>query len=280
MAGAAVAWLLPESVTGRLMGLTQVLVPLHDGAGRVVEGATGWLEEDKGQDLRSVLEGMEHRIAFLTSRNASLVEQNERLTQLRDMGIGGRLIPASIRSQDVLAWRRSRLIDRGSLRGVQRENAVLSREFSLPLSSRQQVSDGVSVLSAESLVGVAEQVGPYASRVRLLTDPATRLRVRVTQETEEGQVVLPVTFLLEGAGAAGMVIREVDHRFVRERWISVGSIVVTEDDPPNVPGGLTVGRVSTATADRDNMLIYTLAVVPVVDYDGMDEVFVYDPSGA
>lgn len=260
------------------MGLTQVLVPIHDGAERVVDGLTGWIDVENGQDWSTVVEGLEHRIAFLSAQNSALEEENGRLTGLRRLGIVGQLIPASIRSQDVLGWRRSRLIDRGSLRGVRRSQAVVSREFSLPMASSREIPDGLTVLSAESLVGTAEQVGPFASRVRLLTDPATRLRVRIVRPSENGPLELPVLFLLEGAGDAGMLVREVDHRLVRDAWISPGSIVVSEEDPPNVPGGLTIGRVTKATANRDNMLIYTLQVSPVVDYATMQEVFVYDPA--
>ena len=69
--------------------------------------------------------------------------KRDELVGIRDRGLGpeGRLVPARVISEDVLPWRRSKLVSAGTLRGVRNGAAVTSHRFTADAGSEAGVSD-------------------------------------------------------------------------------------------------------------------------------------------
>lgn len=285
LAASIVGLLLPASITGRLMNLVQVFVPLQDATTRVAD-RTGEALGDAGDAPQRIpaaehdrllqeVEALRNTVASQWARIATLEQANRELAAIRGRGLGphGVLIPARVVADDLLAWRESRLIDAGTLRGVRRGAAVATRSPALDVGSRDGVTDGMAVLAAEVLVGWIEHLGTHTARVRLLSDPASRMSVTIGRFGDNGRFTTPsadvptdedesAQFWLEGAGAGRMKIVEVDHRYIEgdSPAVQVGDLVMTLPDDPALPVALTIGQVTEIHPDPDNGLLYTLNI--------------------
>jgi len=282
LAGAALALFLPSAITGRLINLVQVLVPLQDGFTRAADGAGGLLHSDgepvppaEHERLLKQNEALRNTVASLSNRIQVLEEDNRQLTGLRDRGLGPRgvLIPARVIAGDLLAWRESGLIDAGTLRGVAAGAAVTTRTMTLDAGSSDGLGDGMAVLAGEALVGWVEHVGTHTARVKLLSDPACQMPVRIGRQFDEGFQIVPAQFWLQGAGAGRMHVIDVDHRYVEESAggepdVAVGDVVVTDAEDPSLPVplplGVVIGTITELARNPDNQLLYTLTVRPAL----------------
>ncbi|MCU0726814.1 MAG: rod shape-determining protein MreC [Planctomycetes bacterium] len=130
------------------------------------------------------------------------------------------------------------------------EAGVLARDASLFRGSLligagigEGLAEGQPVVVGEALVGVIAEVGPLASRVRLLTDPGCRAWAGIVSgpETAEG--------FIEGTGDGVLEMRLVRAGGGRE-----GDPVFTVPADERVPRGLFVGTVRSADdVDRDGV---------------------------
>ena len=270
---------MPEAITGRLMNLVQVLVPLQAGATRVADGLGDALGDDPvsvpaAEHERVVQEtrALGHAVAALSSRVAQLEEANRQLTALRQGGLGpeGVLIPARLVADDLLAWRDSGLLDAGTLRGVQRNAAVTTRTLTLDAGSDDGVSEGMMILAGEVLVGWVAHVGTHTARVMLLSDPTCRTPVAIGR-IENGTfhrlpIEEPAEFWLAGAGGGRLEIIDVDHRYVEDEpgGVRVGDVVISSPDDPTMPLALTIGTITHLEPDPDNGLLFILTVETAV----------------
>jgi len=276
---AAVLFALPPSITGHAAGLLQVLAPLQNAVGGATDVAESLVRgESPSDDARRDHAGLQSLIATLATQNEALRQENERLTRVRERGLGvrGRLIPAHVIAEDSLPWRVSKTLLAGTQRGVRRGDAVISEYFSIDLAVPDAVDAGMAVLSAETLVGVVEQVSPFASRVRLLGDPATRMPVSIGRVAEGRVAVMEESFWLVGRGRGRIEIRDVHHQYVRDGEIQIGDVVLTQPDDPRLPPSINIGTVTTMTPDPDNGLLYILTVDPGLDAGDLNRVYVVD----
>ncbi len=83
-------------------------------------------------------------------------------------------------SRDSLAYRSVATIDRGSRGGATVGQFVTSAIY-LDRGQEDGVTLQRNVFSLESLIGQIAWVAPYTSRVLLLTDPISRLPVRIAR---------------------------------------------------------------------------------------------------
>lgn len=283
--------LLPGRITARLMNLVQVLVPLQDaatraadGAGRALGGGGEAVSAEEYDRVAREAEALRNTVASQSSRIAALEEANRQLAGIRDRGLGRRgvLIPARVVAEDLLGWRESRLIDAGTLRGVRPGTPVTTRWFSVDVGRERGARDGMAVLAGEVLVGWVEHAGTHTARVRLLTDPATRMSVALGRFEDGDFRPVPADaateFWLESAGGGRMRIVDVDHRYVEgDDGIRPGDRVVTLPGHPQLPVSMTIGTVTEVNANPENPLLYTLTVESAVP-KRMTQVYVLDVS--
>lgn len=283
-----VGFMLPTRLTGKFLNLVQVILPFQDWTSRSADAVTDVvtpsgesLSAEDAEKIRRENAALKHRLASLSGDYEDLSNAYASATQIRDRGLGqGRLIPARVVAGDAFAWRKSRLINAGTLSGVREDSAVASHHFSLQLDDADVVREGYSVLRAETLVGFVEQVGTHSARVRMLTDKSTALRVLVARAATGKFYPLSSEFWLVGTGSDSMEIRDVSHNYVKstddETNIRVGDYVFTSRDDPNLPASMTIGTISEISQDPENSLLYVLKVVPAITPSDLRQVFVVD----
>ncbi len=286
------ALLLPSAWTGKLISLVQVILPFQHAVTSVVDTVRG-----DGSDADRLVSGAEyetlrrreaalrHRLAALSLRSAELESQVRLLeatrqweVEGRSIGARGKLIPARVVTEDLLAWRSSRLINAGSLQGVSHGDAVASQHFSIDQGENGGAKDGMAILMGESLIGLIEQTGTHASRVKLLSDVSVEMKVRLGRFDDEGFMLHDGYYWLLGTGGGRMEIRDVDKRNVDDGTIGVGDIVLSDPRSELLPTALVIGTVVEITIDRDKPLFSVLAIESAADVSTIDRVYVYDPD--
>ena len=281
--------MLPERLTGRLINLVQVLIPFQDWATRSANAAGDALDRPAGatvarpafEALRREKEALRHQLASIATRFHELEREHHQLAGIRRRGLrGGRLIPARVVATDALSWRKSRLINAGTLSGVKRAAPVTSDHFAIHLDQPEAVRQGMSVLASEALIGFVDQVGTHSARVRLLTDRETRMKVLIARLEDGKYYPLDKEFWLVGTGAPLLEIRDIDHRYVKTGAVTEGDCVLTSAADTGLPASLTVGTISRVRPDPDNGLLYRLDVEPPLKPEDIRTVFVVDPHGA
>lgn len=274
----AVVVVLPAPLTAPLASIMQIFVPLQHLFSALLPGlADPPADGDALADPR--VEMLRNRIAAQTMEIRRLRHENQALAHLRQLGLqGGRLIAARLVAADSVAWRESRLIDQGTLRGIRRDAAVISSYFT-SVGGADGVADGMSIVSGEVLIGEIVETRTHTARVLLLTDPEARPRVvRIVHEGDSGAEVLDAEFLCRGIGQGSMAIREVDHNYVQQGKVKPGDRVVTAAGDLNLPCEMVIGRVHEIRRDDDNAVLYNLTVKPLLDVSRLGRVYVIDQN--
>ena len=286
-----VGFLLPSSWTGRLINLVQVIVPFQDAAASAVDGlipARGdsnrdGVSQEACEECRREKQALEHHIAALAMRVDELQRDVSILTATRLWDVGGRvgekgrLIPAKVIVDDLLPWRSSRLLNAGSLQGVQRGAAVASRFFTVKPEGAG-VQSGMAVLLGEAFVGVVEQVGTHSARVKLLSDITVQMKVRIGRLGADGFVPVEREFWLTGRGQNVMEIADAEWREIEERRIERGDLVLSDPTSESLPAAMAIGRIASVRQDSVNPLLAILTVQPALDAGDLRRVYVFDPA--
>ena len=271
-----------SSMSGGVSGVLQVLVPVQHALTTVSPSGLSdvmHLSATEVDRLRRKLKEYEHRLASVGTRVAELQNQNEELSRIRRRGLeAGRLIHAKIVARDSLPWRESGLLDEGTLAGIRRGDAVISRYF-VTVGDDDGILDGMSVLSGETLLGEVTDVSTHTSRVLLLSDPASRPRwVRIASRKGDGFNPVPADFMLRGLGSNRMWIQGVEHGSVESGAIKEGDLVLTAASDNRLPVQVVIGTVVELRRDDDNAVLYDLFIEPAVELSDLKWVYVVDDS--
>lgn len=141
-------------------------------------------------------------------------------------------IEAAVIAHDASPWRGSLVISAGADAGIR---------------------EGAAVIVGNALLGTIGEVGPGASRVRLLTDAGQRIWAAVVTGSEQ------LEGFVAGAGVDGL-----DMMLVRAAPGAAGAPVITAGGSEIVPRGLLVGRVD-AFDDIDRNGVAEVTVSPALD---------------
>ena len=278
--------MLPRDLTGRLLSVAQILAPFQDWSTRAASAATDAVavagesvSRTDHEALQREKQILQHQVNTISAGFDALQRDFQDVSGVRARGLsGGKLLPARTMGDDVLAWRRSKLIGAGSSGGVKLAAAVTTHMFSIDAGQGLNVREGLAVISGEVLLGFVDQVGTHASRIRLLTDRDSHLRVLISR-IEGGQYLpLDAEFWMVGTGAEALEVRDIDHRYIKSGAVAVGDTVLSVGDDPRLPVSLTVGSVTRVRPDPDNPLLHILEVNPAVDYGQVRKVFVFDDA--
>ncbi|MFH0981512.1 MAG: rod shape-determining protein MreC [Planctomycetota bacterium] len=270
-----------------MLNLVQVLVPLQDAAGRgadalgAVVGGVRKHAVSAAQFERQVAqnEALHHTVAALRTKIGALEQSVGELAGIRGRGMPGKLIPARVVAPDVSVWRESQLLDAGSLRSVRRNAAVVSDYFAVNLGTVEGGRMGQAVLAAEVFVGTIETTGTHTSRVKLVSDPTTRMGVLIARDQGKTFAALDERFWLVGAGGDHARIEDVDHRYIKDGRIHVGDWVLTVDGDERLPVSMVIGTITSIAPDPDNPLLFILDVKMALDPERLRRVYVVDPLG-
>jgi cell shape-determining protein MreC len=284
----ALALALPRDWSDALKNAGQLLVAPMDWLYRLSHGAAASVSRLNPAFNHDAKEQqvLLHQLASQVATTEQLREENARLRALRDGGLSVSLplLPAKVVARDVVAWRDSVLIERGSTRGVGRRDWVASRFF-VDQGRAAGLEEGQVVLAGECLLGHVEQVSPYMSRVQLLSDidgPRTEVRVGARRGQSFEFVDYPCS--LRGHGRGRMIIEDVPYQYVEatairepgpdQRRIRVGDLVFTSPGQLGLAVPLVVGEVIELVENPKKRLVVSLLVRPPVPIDRIREVFI------
>lgn len=163
----------------------------------------------------------ETRIAELESevlRLGELTKENERLRKLLEFRdtLSGKKIAARVIGWDPSPWRKTILLDKGSLNGIKKDMAVVV---------------------AEGLVGRVLEAGPVTARVILLMD--TECRVSSLAEESRAQGVTA------GDGSAELTLQYLE----LESGVAVGETILTSGLNGTYPKGIRIGKITSIAKD-------------------------------
>lgn len=289
-----ILWLLPTSWTGQLLNAVQLLNPFHvaaDGSLSALASALdrpeAMLTADEARRLELTHAALRHQIIALSARVDELSREvrwlggtREFTVDGRQLGPVGRLIPASVLGDDFLPWRASLLLTAGATEGIHTGHPVTSRHFTIGLGSEDAVLTGQSILLGEVLIGWIEQAGSHAARVRLCSDVATQMKIRIGRWRDEGVALVDGYYWLTGRGRNTMQVGGVERRLVdgEAPAIAVGDLVVSDPMNQSLPAALVVGTIEAIAPDRHNPLLAVVTVRAPLDGRSLDRVYVFDPS--
>lgn len=288
MASAVGLW-LPSGWGDALKHPIQVIVPGDDlvyGLSYQAVRSTTTLD-DKNRGARMEREAMLHELASQVAVTEELREQVRQLRDIRETQIPRNvpLLPAKVVAWDIVAWRDSMLVERGSYRGVNWQDWVATRLF-VTEGGESGVAEGQAVLARECLLGRVEQVSPYMSRVRLLCDvDSPRIQAQIGSRTDNGVEFVDYPCSLRGMGRGRMVIEDVPYQYVQandgaepaaggQRRIQQGDMVFSAGGQFGLPMPLIIGKVTGFSQDPKKRLVYTVNVESVVSSAEIREVFI------
>lgn len=300
----AAAILFPQRWTGGLISLVQVVVPFQDAATVAADAVSSLgdvrpssVPSEAHEALTREKAALEHQGAALAARVEELEGEVSLLTATRmwsvagqRLGASGRLIPARVISQDLLPWRSSRLLNAGSVQGVQDGAAVTSHVFTVDRGEDAKLRTGLAILQGETLVGTIEHTGTHTSRVKLLSDVSVQMKVRIGRWTGDRTpvrdsnlalsrfVLLDRYFWMSGRGSGRMEVRDVERKDVETGVIHVGDTVLSDPQSDVLPAAMTIGKITDASSDRDNPLFAVLTIASAVPEASLRRVYIYDPQ--
>ncbi|MBK8267947.1 MAG: hypothetical protein IPK83_06420 [Planctomycetes bacterium] len=288
--------ILPPKATDSLKHSTQLLVPLQDVVYFLTfQGARSihHVNDPDHADNNKLL-AMQNELVSQAGLIQQLQSENAELSAIRSKTIP-RALQANVVGRDVVEWRNTALLERGSKLGVSPQDWVASRIF-INQGNLNDVAEGYAVIAREVLLGRIEQVSPYMSRVCLFTDiNSAPLKVRVGG-IENGRFI-PVEYpcSVHGHGRGEMIIKNVDYRHIerpatnadatadeskplesdlpivpdRARGIRIGDLVYSAPGQLGLPVPMAIGKVKEIIEDPSRRLVADVIVVPSL---GMDEI--------
>jgi rod shape-determining protein MreC len=141
----------------------------------------------------------------------------------------------------------------------------------IALGSRAGVQKGMLVLYHHYLVGRISEVGPFTSRVQVVTDPAFKASAVAAPRTYQAGVALDKRHVGVYEGTAG--------QSGRLKWLlgetpveGDATVLTTDNSTAGIPRGLILGRVSKVDAGRGATL--HVEVDPFVNFRALEHVTV------
>lgn len=185
----------------------------------------------------------------LQNHLANVTEQRDELQKKLDLLAGLRTNPDWKRINLVLAdiitasdrWRNELIINRGEIDGL-RPNQL--------------------VLGDNSVIGKVSEVFPRTARVKLFTDPASKIAVNVAR--------LNVPRIMQGTGhqTANILQLQVEHQIKKD------DPIVAQKQPGFLDVPMIIGRVARCERDDQNPTLWDVTVEPVCNIDELSTVAV------
>jgi cell shape-determining protein MreC len=238
-------------------------------------------EKDKIKLLEQKITELNDDIIVLKNENLSLINKLKNISDFTESFPSGtnikehyNIVTADvIIKSDVSIWRRSILINKGSQDGVK---------------------SGLTAVSGKYLVGKVSDVGPFTSRIQLITDPAFRCSVMIVppaipkgkevspKETTDTDKKANKKSSSEDSSTGLGVLAGVSFNRSIVKWVSrelkviTGWNVFSAQDPYGlIPRGLIVGKVDTILIDS---FFYTLNINPAIDFYNLNSVLILIPK--
>ncbi len=169
-------------------------------------------------------------------------KENERLRKLLDFKkeIPGKTIPALVIGWDLAPWRKTILIDKGSVHGIHKRMAVVN---------------------SQGLVGRVIETSQTTSRVILLLDTESRVSALLQDSRDLG--------VAEGDGSPFLRMTHID----RQSAVKMGDRVLSSGFGGVYPKGVPVGTIEMVGTEKDGLELFAVTK-PYVNFSKLEEVLV------
>jgi len=297
MAVSLLAVAIPRDPFSALRNLTQVLAlpQAYFNKARLLTAQSARSLDDASVDrethtqLQSQKRALEIAAVSQSRRIQELEVQIQQLTRIRQRGFPaeGALIPARVLAGDAAVGRNGLLVGKGTTTHAETGDWVAS-SFFVDAGTDDGAIDQAAVLSQEFLIGWVSQALPVTSRVVLLTDRLANNPIRVNI-IHAGGGFRPVSrqgrtlpFVLEGAGADRMRIRDIPANLVEQKKVKVGDLVMSDLNNPWLPVAMMIGKIDELkfVRDQEKPLYYDATVLAPYDPATLSHVFIVDLSRA
>jgi len=121
---------------------------------------------------------------------------------------------------------------------------------------------GLYVLGDNSIIGKISEVSPRTARLKLFTDPASRIAVRIGN--------LNVDRLMQGLGKDEAKIKYIPTKYK----IRVGDKVMARKNPGLLDTSMIIGVVARCERDERNPSMWDISVKPVCDIERLNSITV------
>ena len=135
-------------------------------------------------------------------------------------------------------------------------------ELTINRGQNDGLAKGQFVLGDNSIIGTISEVDPRAAKVKLFTDPAAKIAVRIGN--------LNIDRLMMGAGKdlAKIKLLSIKHN------IKVGDEVLVRKKPGFLDGSMIIGIVNKCIRDERNPSMWDITVKPVCDIERLNSLTV------
>ncbi len=241
--------ILPVAPLRRAAGT--VTSPIQRGIDKIGSWlSTKYQSRRDANELASDNERLRDRVAALEEENTLLRENQEELERLRELYAldgdyaGYEKVAAQVISRDPGNWYTSFMINRGSDAGIETD---------------------MNVIASGGLVGIITEVGANWAYVRPITDEGAS--VSAMTMTNAFTCVVSGSIALQTEGKLGFEQMHTDST------AEPGEKIVTSSISEKYLEGILIGYVDTV-GDGPNHLTKTGTIIPAVDFEHIDEVFV------
>jgi len=136
----------------------------------------------------------------------------------------------------------------------------LHAEFIINRGDGDGLGKGQFVLGDNSIIGTVSEVFARTARVRLITDSASKIAVKIAK--------LDVSRVMQGAGNNSAGIRLIKHK------AKAGDVVYADKKPGFLDVPIIVGRVVECARDDENPLLWDITVTPACEIERLSNVTV------
>lgn len=183
------------------------------------------------------------RVAELEQKQVEFKELEKENTRLRELlqfkkEIPAKTVAARVIGRDLVPWRKTILIDKGSVQGIKKRMAVVS---------------------AQGLVGRIVEVGPFGARAILLLDPESRVSSLFQEARDLG--------VAEGDGSSWLRVTHID----RDSPVKVGDQVLSSGLGGVYPKGIPIGKVEMVGSEKESLELFA-TVRPFVNFSRLEEI--------
>jgi cell shape-determining protein MreC len=225
-------------------------------------------------NLRDQVRALENTNAALAARVADQAARIRDLAGLRDALADPtvRLVPAAVTAARTAGGEAAARIAAGRAKGARAGAAVVWHE--LDRGAEHGVVPGRAVLTGAGLYGVVEQVGPYSSTVRLVTDSRSNLMVQVIKRRGGRWLAGPVGLATGAPDGKALTLDHVSYT----HDVRVGDFVVTSPSADSaLPPYLVIGEIVRSSRGPTD-LVWSIRIRPRVAPDEVRRVYVVCPG--
>ena len=187
---------------------------------------------------------LQNHLAYLTEELIQKQKKVEKLSGLRDRFSaleGANIVVADVIKTSIDGLQSGFIINRGKNEGIDKDQFVIGDN---------------------SIVGRISDVSAQTAKVKLITDPGSKIAVKVAG--------LVIDMLMQGNGnnSAKIKLQKIKHE------IRIGDVVSIQKAPGFLDAPMITGTVTKCERDGDNPLLWDITVGPACDLEKLNDIAV------